>query len=134
LVIPSLRRRFPIDHMVAVSQVVFALCVVVVGLGRNTPLVAIAMLVAGLFWIVVAVNHNVSIQFCSPDWVRGRTISFYLLTFQGSLALGSWIAGWVADRAGIGPAVILCGVTCGLGILFIPWFPLTQESHSAATP
>jgi MFS family permease len=126
LVIPTLRRRFPIDQMVAVSQVVFALCVVVVGLGRNTLLVAIAMLVAGLFWIVVAVNHNVSIQFCSPDRIRGRTISFYLLTFQGSLALGSWIAGWVADRTGIGPAVILCGITCGLGIVLIPWFPLTR--------
>ena len=132
LVIPSLRRRFPIDPMVAVSQAVFALCVVVVGLGRNTPLVAIAMLVAGLFWIVVAVNHNVSIQLCSPDWVRGRTISFYLLTFQGSLALGSWIAGWVADRAGIGTSVILCGITCGLGILLIPWFPLKRSE--AETP
>jgi len=132
LVIPSLRRRFPIDPMVAVSQAVFALCVVVVGLGRNTPLVAIAMLVAGLFWIVVAVNHNVSIQLCSPDWVRGRTISFYLLTFQGSLALGSWIAGWVADRAGIGTSVILCGITCGMGILLIPWFPLKRSE--AETP
>lgn len=134
LVIPSLRRRFPIDPMVAVSQVVFALCVVAVGLGRNAPLVAIAMLVAGLFWIVVAVNHNVSIQLCSPDWVRGRTISFYLLTFQGSLALGSWIAGWVADREGIGTSVVLCGATCGLGILLIPWFPLTRESRPATTP
>lgn len=132
LVIPSLRRRFPIDPMVAVSQAVFALCVVVVGLGRNTPLVAIAMLVAGLFWIVVAVNHNVSIQLCSPDWVRGRTISFYLLTFQGSLALGSWIAGWVADRAGIGTSVILCGITCGMGIVLIPWFPLKRSE--AETP
>jgi predicted MFS family arabinose efflux permease len=105
-------------------------------LGRNTPLVAIAMLVAGLFWIVVAVNHNVSIQLCSPDWVRGRTISFYLLTFQGSLALGSWIAGWVADRAGIGMSVILCGITCGMGILLIPWFPLTcsEAETRSATP
>ena len=130
LVIPSLRRRFRVDHMVAVSQVVFALCVIVVGLGRNTPLVAVAMLVAGLFWIVVAVNHNVSVQLSSPDWVRGRTISFYLLTFQGSLAIGSWIAGWIADRAGIGTAVVLSGVSCGLGILLIPRFPLTRTESS----
>ena len=130
LVIPSLRRRFRVDHMVAVSQVVFALCVIVVGLGRNTPLVAVAMLMAGLFWIVVAVNHNVSVQLSSPDWVRGRTISFYLLTFQGSLAIGSWIAGWIADRAGIGTAVVLSGVSCGLGILLIPRFPLTRTESS----
>ena len=132
LFIPALRRRFPIDRMVAVSQVVFACCVIVVGLGKNTPLVAAAMLVGGLFWIVVAVNHNVAIQTASPDWVRGRTISFYLLAFQGSLAIGSWIAGWVADRAGIGTAVVLCGLTCGLGILLIPWFPLTRSEADRA--
>lgn len=126
LFIPSLRRRFPLDGMVAVSLLVFAGCVVVVGQGRSPVLVALAMLVAGLFWIVVAVNHNVSVQTASPDWLRGRMISFYLLTFQGSLALGSWIAGWVASRAGISTSVTLCGVLCGCGVLLIPRFPLIK--------
>ena len=85
-----------------------------------------AMLVAGLSWIVVAVNHNVSVQMCSPDWVRGRAISFYLITFQGSLAIGSWISGWVAAQAGIAVSVTLCGVLCGCGVFLIPFFPLTR--------
>lgn len=124
LFIPSLRRRFPIDTMVAVSLVVFSACVIVVGLGRSAPLVAAAMLMGGLFWIVVAVNHNVSVQLCTPDELRGRTISFYLLTFQGSLAIGSWIAGWLASRIGVGITVALCGALCGCGVFLIPWFPL----------
>ncbi len=134
LFIPMLRRRFPIDPMVGVSLLIFASCVVVVGQGRSVALVASAMLVAGLSWIVVAVNHNVSVQICSPDWVRGRTISFYLLTFQGSLAIGSWIAGWVADRVGISIAVTLAGILCGCGVFLIRRFPLTKPEPSSVTP
>lgn len=125
LFVPGLRRRFPIDGTVAVCLLLFSSCVVVVGTGRSVPVVASAMLLGGLFWIVVAVNHNVSIQTASPDWVRGRTISFYLITFQGSLAVGSWLAGWVADRAGIGTAVSLSGILCAYGVFLIPFFPLT---------
>jgi MFS family permease len=130
LFIPALRRRFPIDRMVAVALLIFSGCVVVVGQGRSTPVVASAMLVAGLSWIVVAVNHNVSVQLCSPDWLRGRTISFYLLTFQGSLAIGSWIAGWIASVLGVGTTVTLSGILCGAGVLLIRRFPLTaSEAH-----
>jgi len=132
LFIPAMRRRFPIDPMVGTCLLIFSACVVVVGLGRSPTLVAMAMLVAGLSWIMVAVNHNISVQICSPDWVRGRTISFYLITFQGSLALGSWIAGWVADVAGIGVAVPLCGILCGCGVFLIPLFPLVKPNP--ATP
>ena len=127
LFIPALRRRFSIDAMATVGLVVFSACVVSVGVGRSVPVVAAAMLVGGLFWIVVAVNHNVSVQLCSPDRLRGRTISFYLLTFQGSLAVGSWIAGWVASRVGIGTTVVFCGVLCACGVFLIPWFPLTRS-------
>jgi predicted MFS family arabinose efflux permease len=131
LFIPALRRRFPLDGMVAVALLIFAGCVVVVGQGRNPVLVGSAMLVAGLSWIVVAVNHNVSVQLASPDWVRGRAISFYLLTFQGALAIGSWIAGWVADRLGVGTSITLSGVLCGCGVLLILWFPLTKVDSGA---
>ena len=133
LFIPKLRQRFALDSLVAVALLTFSACVIVVGNGRSTALVASAMLVAGLSWIVVAVNHNVSVQMCSPDWVRGRTISFYLITFQGSLAIGSWIAGWVAALAGVAISVTLCGFLCGCGVFLIPLFPLTRPEQSAGT-
>jgi len=133
LFIPSLQKKLAIDTMVGTAQVMFALCVVVVGIGRSVHLVGSAMLLAGFSWIVVAVNHNVSVQMCSPDWIRGRTISIYFLVFQGSLALGSWITGWVADQAGVAMSVSLGGILCGCGLLLIPWFPLTRKEPRSTT-
>jgi MFS family permease len=130
LFIPWLRRRFPIDRTVAICLLLFAASVFAMGFMRLLPLAMGAMFTAGLFWIVVAVNHNVSIQQCSPDWIRGRTISIYLMTFQGSLALGSWISGWIADEAGIRSAVLLSGLLCASGVLLIPRFPLVAKEGS----
>jgi len=70
------------------------------------------------------------VQMSSPDAVRGRMISFYLITFQGSLALGSWMVGWVADMAGIGFAVTLSGVLSACGVFLIPWFPLMAKQKT----
>jgi len=124
LFIPWLRRRFPIDLTVLCCLLFFAASVVVMGFMTALPMAMVTMFTAGLFWIVVAVNHNVSVQQCSPDWVRGRTISIYLMVFQGSLAMGSWASGWIADVAGIRAAVLLSGLLCASGALLIPRFPL----------
>jgi len=128
VVLPALRRRIPVDPMAGTCLLVFSACVVVAGQSRSMAVVTAAMFAAGIFWIMVAVNHNVSVQSNSPDWVRGRSISFYLLTFQGSLALGSWLAGWFAARAGTGAAMSLCGLLCATGVFLIPRFPLVNRS------
>jgi len=130
LFIPWLRRRFPIDRTVAICLLLFAASVFSMGFMSLMPLAMAAMFTAGLFWIVVAVNHNVSIQQCSPDWIRGRSISIYLMTFQGSLALGSWISGWIADETGIRTAVLLSGLLCASGVLLIARFPLVAKEGS----
>jgi len=128
--IPALRRRFPLDRMVALCLAVFSVSVLGMGFVTTLPAAMAVMGAAGLFWIVVAVNHNVSVQLCSPDWVRGRTISFYLMTFQGSLAAGSWISGWIADHAGLRAAILTGGLLCASGLLLIPCFPLVGREEA----
>lgn len=132
LFIPWFRRRFPIDRTVAICLALFSLCVLALAIVSDLAWGITAMALAGLFWIVVAVNHNVSIQHASPDWVRGRTISFYLLTFQGSLAAGSWLSGWLADHAGSRMAILTGGLLCLSGVLLIPRFPLSQPETTPA--
>jgi len=122
--IPWLRRRFPVEPTVALCLGVFSASVLGMGFVRILPLAMAAMFAAGLFWIVVAVNHNVSVQQCAPDWVRGRAISIYLMIFQGALAAGSWISGWLAEHAGLRAAIVAAACLSAAGMLLIPRFPL----------
>ena len=70
------------------------------------------------------------LQFCSPDWVRGRTTSFYMLTMQGATAIGSMTFGWIAQLTTIRESIMLCAVVSLLGILLIRRFPLTNKDSA----
>jgi MFS family permease len=109
LYIPWLRRRFPADITVGLCLAVFSLSVLCMAFVGSLATAMAGMFTAGLFWIVVAVNHNVSVQHNAPDWVRGRAISIYLMVFQGALAAGSWISGWLAEHAGLRVAIVAAG-------------------------
>jgi hypothetical protein len=54
----------------------------------------------------------------APEWIRGRAMSLYTLSFSGVFPIGSIIAGSLADLVGAGRAMaILTAATTGLGIV-----------------
>ena len=126
LFIPGLKQRFSIDSVVTVTLVCFSLCTLGVSQWDSMLLDDLFLIVGGVAWSVMTVTHQVAVQFCSPDWVRGRTTSFYMLTLQGATALGSLAFGWIAQLATIRQSIMLCALVAMIGILFIRPFPLTN--------
>jgi MFS family permease len=130
LFIPSLKQRFPIDKMVSITLVIFTLAVFGVSQWNNMLLDDLFLIIGGVTWSVMSVSHQVSVQFCSPDRIRGRTTAFYLLTLQGSMALGSFLFGWIAQLTTISESIMLCGVLSLFGLLLVRVFPLTNQDSA----
>lgn len=128
--IPGLKQKFSIDTVVMVTLVCFSLCVLGVSQWNSMLLDDIFLIVGGASWSVMTVTHQVAVQFCSPDWVRGRTTSFYMLTMQGATAIGSMTFGWIAQLTTIRESIMLCAVVSMLGILLIRRFPLTNKDSA----
>jgi MFS family permease len=128
--IPGLKQKFSIDTVVMVTLVCFSLCVLGVSQWNSMLLDDIFLIVGGASWSVMTVTHQVAVQFCSPDWVRGRTTSFYMLTMQGATAIGSMTFGWIAQLTTIRESIMLCAVVSLLGILLIRRFPLTNKDSA----
>ncbi len=128
LFIPGLKQRFSIDSVVMVTLVCFSLCILGVSQGNSMLLDDLFLIVGGAAWSVMTVTHQVAVQFCSPDWVRGRTTSFYMLTLEGATAIGSLTFGWIAQLTTIRESIMLCAVVSMLRILLIRRFPLTDDS------
>ncbi len=61
------------------------------------PLALAMMPILGLSWITVLTTLNVTAQSVLPNWVRGRGLALYLMTFSGAMALGSLAWGQVAQ-------------------------------------
>jgi hypothetical protein len=62
-------------------------------------------------WMTVNSNLNIATQTTAPAWVRARALGMYLLVFQAAMAVGSAVAGFIAERYGIRATLLASGIT-----------------------
>jgi MFS family permease len=95
----------------------FGLAGVVVGAAPSTSIALVGMFVSGVCWVWTLTTLNSSTQLMSPEWIRGRAMSLYLLAFSGVFPIGAILAGLLADRIGAGAAMVaVSGATILLGV------------------
>jgi len=100
----------------------FGLVGIGVGLAPNVAVATGFMFLSGAFWVLTLTNLNATAQLMAPEWIRGRAMSLYSLSFLGILPIGSILSGVLADAVGTGPAIVtLCTTSVVLGIL-VPRF------------
>jgi MFS family permease len=92
--LPRLRTRHSVDGLVAAAIVVFALATFAAGRIQSFGWLSVVLFAGGMAWIAIVACLNVAAQTMTPNWMRARAISMYLLVLQGGMALGS--AGWGA--------------------------------------
>ena len=69
--------------------------------GRTFSVALIGYFVGGLAHFTFAVQVNTLIQLETPDHLRGRAISFYLLAILTGIAVGPLVLGALIDAMGV---------------------------------
>jgi predicted MFS family arabinose efflux permease len=121
LVMQRARSRWSADVIVSVGIAVFGLTTIAAGtLHALVPLGAV-MLIGGAAWISFISLFNVQVLNQAPDWVRARVLAVSMLVFQGAVAAGSAAWGAIAERSGVGSALLWAGIgtilSTGLGLV-----------------
>lgn len=127
---PMLHRNFSTGPMTSMALAAFSLCVLGVSQWDSMLLDAIFLFLGGFSWSILTVSHQVSVQISSPDKLRGRLTSFYMLTLQGSMALGSFLFGWIADCIGVSGSIMCSGLVAMSGLLLVKKYPLVAGISS----
>jgi MFS family permease len=131
--LPRLRVSLSVDGLVAAAIVLFAFATFGSGRTQNFAWLAVILFIAGMAWISIVACLNVAAQLMTPNWMRARAISMYLLVLQGGMALGS--AGWgaLATKYGV-PTTMLCSAaTLIAGLATVRRFRLTFGAPEMAT-
>jgi MFS family permease len=110
--LPILERRASLDRLIGCGTLIFGGVTLASALLRNFVLLSLAMLAGGLAWIIVISSLNVAARMVVPAWVQARSLSVYLLVFQGGMAVGSVGWGVIAEAGGYRWA--LAGASAGL--------------------
>jgi MFS family permease len=110
LLMQSARDKWAMESIVSTSVVSLGLVILAMsGLHRLSTLAPV-MVAGGAAWVVFIYLFNALVQNLAPDWVRARVLAIFILVYQGSYALGTAAWGAVAQRSGVGTALVYAGV------------------------
>jgi len=124
--LPKICSRYSIDRVLMLVTLLAAGATLALAWTRNTIALGAALFVLGGAWMAALASLNIAAQLAVPDWVRGRASSVNLFLVQGTVALGSLLAGVAAQRWGLHMTLELAAV-CLLASLALGWLlPLPQ--------
>jgi MFS family permease len=100
-ILPRLKTKIDANGLVTLGEAGTAITLLLFGFAREPVMAVGASLLAGMSWIAVVANLNVSAQMALPDWVRGRGLAMYVTVFFGTMTIGSVLWGEMAGLTGL---------------------------------
>jgi len=97
-------------------------------------LVIAALAVAGVGWILVLATLNSTYQAMLPGWVKARALAYYLIVFQGGLAIGSAALGGLAGAVGVETVLLIAAGGLVVGPLITRLRPIPRIDPSELVP
>ena len=93
----TLRRKLSDEQMLKLACTACAICTLCLSLTHIPAVAAISLMLGGAGWVLGWSGLSISVQWASPRWVVGRTISLYYALTSCGLAVGSWLWGMVTE-------------------------------------
>ncbi|PJJ60827.1 MFS transporter [Hymenobacter chitinivorans] len=134
VILPRLNKYLSINWRVTAATVAFAAGLLGLAFANSHWLLYGLLTLVGLAWMLVLNSFSVGVQTVVPRWVQARTISLYLLTIQGGMALGSIVWGAVAERVAISWALAGAATWLLLSTLLVLRFALRSGETIDFTP
>ncbi len=127
------RARWSTETVVSTGVSILGLVILTTsGLHRLSTLAPL-MLIGGAAWVLFISLINALVQSLAPDWVRARVLAIFILVYQGGFALGSAAWGALAERAGVGTALV-CASLGTIASTVMVLFAKLPESTQDLTP
>ena len=128
----GLRSRFSIDAQALCGTLIGACSIAGIAVSSTYPPAAISAFGCGISWMITVSVFNVRAQMAAPPALRARSLSVYMLVFQGSMAAGSSFWGAMAGRFGVRESLLIAGGMTALGLLAALRLPLTRPDEVPA--
>ncbi len=134
ILLPHLTRRINNNHMVSSATALIASCAIGLSFTSSFSVALIIMSIVGIAWITTLSLLNVAIQKSTPNWVRARILSIYLVCFFGSMATGSALWGGIAKYSDIETALFTAGIAQIIALILTHRFRIPTNDYPNLTP
>jgi len=132
LVMPRLRARMSTESILSLALAVLSVTLLATGTLKAFWLLGGFLIFGGAAWLIFISIFTTMVQQLTPAWVRARVLAVFLLIFQGSIALGSFVWGWAAEHRSTEFAFVVASVGTAASILlrFVAGLPNVDTDMS----
>jgi MFS family permease len=123
--------RKPSVQYVLIAALVFAVLEIIFAFSHLYVLSLILIATVGFAMIAFSANSNTALQTVTPDHLRGRVMSVYMVVFAGSVPLGNLFTGGLAHVYGASIA-LLVGGSLSLIAAIVGWILRSSAEKSLA--
>jgi len=123
--------RKPSIQYLLIAAFVFAVLEILFAFSHLYVLSLILIAAVGFAMIAFSANSNTALQTVTPDHLRGRVMSVYMVVFAGSVPLGNLFTGGLAHVYGASIA-LLVGASLSLIAAIVGWILRTPAEKSLA--
>jgi len=123
--------RKPSVQYLLIAALAFSVLEVFFALSHLYVLSLILIAAVGFAMIAFSANSNTALQTVTPDHLRGRVMSVYMVVFAGSVPLGNLFTGGLAHLYGA-PISLLFGACLSLVAAIVGWILRSPAEKSLA--
>lgn len=132
MLLASRKNVYGLGRNIIKVSFLFGFTLILFSFSRNIFISMALLFVAGFAMMTQMASSNTIIQTIVEDSKRGRVMSFYTMSFMGTMPIGSLLGGFIAHKIGAINTVTIGGICCIIGsLLFAARF---QEFRKAVRP
>ncbi|WP_443946929.1 MFS transporter [Pedobacter sp. AW1-32] len=122
----TLKAGSNLPKVTVISGLLLAVSVIALAISPSLILALFSTGLAALGLMAQTSSINTYLQTHADDEMRGRTLSYYIMAYQGVLPVGSLLMGYLANQFGTQIVVAFEGI---VGLLIIAFYMYTQKQR-----
>jgi MFS family permease len=129
----NLKSASNIDNIMIGASILLGASILVLALSNSLALTLICMILSGIGMMGQTSSINIYIQTKSTSHMRSRSISYYMMAYQGMIPVGSLIVAYISHSLGVRTTVAIQGVICLLSVVVYLYYKNQKTTEELET-
>ncbi|WP_291151162.1 MFS transporter [Flavobacterium sp. UBA7680] len=118
----NLKKSDQMSKIMIAASLLLGFSIIILAYSNNLTVALICMALSGIGMMAQTSSINIYVQTQSAVNMRSRSISYYLMAYQGMIPVGSLIIGYVSHIIGTRHTVAIQGIICILSVIVYVYY------------
>lgn len=129
----NLKKADNMSKIMLAASLLLGFSIIILAYSNSLTIALICMALSGVGMMAQTSSINIFVQTQSSVNMRSRSISYYLMAYQGMIPVGSLIVGYVSHIIGTRNTVALQGIICIVSVIVYLYYKKHKSSEELET-